>query len=457
MSKRKREPDIIPEIKQYDVKLGTDIIKLILVTGQDVILSTIMALLRDRPWTLIKIYNYLGIESINKERDSKETQLIKLFLNNIFKTLWFLSCKSSFPLEFICAFEYDYYVKHYIDYEDMHDWRILFNFMLSDRLGIKYNLALGKDVIFPSALKYYENTIEKLYTNTSIKKNYREINNIYSLAISMESQFDLEYRPYHQTSKKYEIFKLTLDCLGINAKFRRIFTNIMVMMKNKFEIFFGKCEEFIKNQAKISDNIKAFYTSLTAKVDYLLRDYSNLIYYFQIENKIIFPEDPNNDKVIMDVYSKAKYFNFFYVVKTHIDANVNQNMLTTKSKDEKTILKFVQELYDDFSITEYKNVPDYLINIIENVEREFNFPDNYPFRLFFRDFAFEDRLLIDYQDKFAWFYSYFDKNSNKIVYLNVKEINQFHENSAFYWYALLYQKLSDIPIKERNEKFSLKI
>lgn len=452
MSKRKLERDI-PKV---DRKRASNIIDMIVKGGLDIILNTIMALLRDRPVTLINIYDVIFVSThYQDDVDHEKVQLLQNFLKNTFKTLWFLSYKINFPLEIICAFEYDYYVKNLINFKlddtDYKKWQKPFAeigftllFFYSDigndmTQSHVYRRAEGEKLV--SAFIFYNDIIQgtlyqnvlKMIQNDKSMAN-RNINKGYVNKATVLLQNYFKTSPENYT----DVFQISQFSYGFHAKMRRILYIIIHIMIDQLNQFFSDCMILISNIDK--DSMNFIKDSITKSLKKIGENYLTEVSKFSDENEY------NQNMGIIDINKKAEYFNFFNVFK-ELD-NV-MSVLPSKQEYSIKIINLIDDLYNKFST-------DLLINIIINVEKDIDIDDDKPFRLFFQDYDNEDRLLIDYKSKFAWFYSYYNTVSKELIYLNIKDINKFNEDSSFFWYVLLDNELQKYAEKERIMKFSSK-
>lgn len=455
--KRKREkklqssqgikgPDFFETDIEYAKKFVSDIITRNL---DDVIVSLVFASLRDRPFLLLHIYKELGL--MNKRHDtSSELQLkIRQIFQTVFSKIWFISFKDMFPDEMIYAFEYDYIVKHKITYP-----KILRKWVY--HMGIKL-MILDPDSNRPYLSNFHisqENhpnniSVLNLYMDNYMKRDTYYIENSVNTKkfSSLKQASAYLYIKNLREYRKYDDDVLyvidTSEYLGFQIKMRRIYYKLIDYIVSSLS---KTIEDFIIIIKPINNN--------HIIMDELKKTLSNIEDSFNTDvTSYIRDNQYDEDKGIISYKDKAAYFNHFQEFK-ELNSVINSVPETGGYKTK--VIELFDKLIYELTAQTIDEIPIILYNIIAEVEKEIDFPDNIPFRFYFKDDLNASYLNID-TEKFRWFYSYYNTSLNKIVDMTPKEIKDANDKLSMYWFAFINYRLSEVDTREKLIVYSHKI
>ena len=379
------------------------------------LVTLIFALLRDRSYLLVHIYQMLIKKTQSKTVPDDQKERIQYILKNVFTKLWFISFKVSFPKEMIAMFELDYIMKTPVLFSKIHKG-------LSNTLYPSY-----KDYIF-RALNI--DTTILLSGNTNV--DHKRISSIYYYYDNFtfpitdnQFLFDVDFTDQRKLKNYYMkfntepntlLYKMNMEYTGLHIKLRRILVDLItyIIIEKIYPLSFQMSYKFS------SDVIQILKESLTVYIKNIYTSNIGVI----ISN--------------MDINQKITYFNKFIIFNNIFDEFLHKIKDSEKAK--------YKELFDNFYIeigaSDDNNPPDFLVNIVLKVEKEISFPDEKPFYYYFRDDANDDRLMLDTQHKYAWLYEYYDKESGTIKKLNGEELVKMESKLSNFWYIFTRYKLS---------------
>lgn len=452
--KRQREKSTLNPDTEYVRNFTTTIMR----EGITEITNMVFALLRDRPYMLIKIYRELGLASIDPSKEEGERQKVTIILQTIFKKLWFLSYKDVFPDELICAFEYDYIIKNKIDPKIIKNEPSLKPFVLSLQFVLNiievdknnepvysylsqfYN-SQPNDSNKISVLNFYINCMKKIEVDSKDE-------NVHLITFLEDIPTELSVRKFFGTMDLEDTIlymSSTEKYMGFHIKMRRIFYKLNHDLVEKLYKLINDVKKIIKS----IDNNKF----ISMKLDQTITDmskYNNTIAKY-LENN---PYTPNEE---ISFNKKAAYFNHFDILIKSIPRTIDA--VPEKDGYKENVIKLFDNFIYEITHQTIDEIPSFLYNIINEVEKEINFPDHLPFKLYIQDNLYADKLLIDTKNNFKWFYSYYDKQLNKIVDMTNEEINHADKVLSLFWFTSLNVRILMLEMKEEENilKYSNKL
>lgn len=412
--------------------IESNIVELILTHGNiEHILSYVFARLRDRPYELIRMYNIIG-EQWLKTQDLR----LEYFLSAVFNhKLWFLSIKDSFPEEIAFAYEYDFYVKNPIDYDtkDPVSVKTIIG-KLCDVLGINYTILATKKV---DNIRYIDSSLENkgainFYLNQSRYIEARNEWKFMAVPVKMEDYF----RPVNQNSINNVFLCKGYQWFGFHVKMRRIF---YILMSKILPIIITNYHE--------NTGIVSSFQDVKVKYEKVFK--ANVLYFatFYIAAIQTYASTHHYDSSIYDASRKSSYFNLFGFYFRQCESEF------TKLPDREDLAVINTRIINTFdnNVRYVLQEPDFILDVINQVENDVNFDDNLLIKFKFKDNEYADRLEIN-TTEFKWLYS--ERRSNQeIVEYDKAKINEINDELSKYWRYLLEYKLSKIKEPERIKQF----
>ena len=422
-------PDISSQIADYK-SIELTIFELLEKNNLPELVTLIFALLRDRPYLLVHLYQLLIKKTNDRSVKDDQKKRIQYILSNVFTKLWFISFKVSFPKEMIAMFEIDYITKRVNSFHNTHKEissvisKIYRTFGNDASININElsltNLSSGKRL---SAIYYYydffikpsQNNDEELLKLFNLPEYHKNLKSYYTSSMDSMDWMSLMYNK-------------DMEYNGLQIKMRRILIDV------KSYIILGL---FYKLSVKIIDMIGSVFIGQLEEI-YMssLLDYSSKIEESEYDMNIIDSIIEGNI-VTMNIDQKMAFFNKFSVFNNIFD-EILRNMPDNKKAEFKV-------LCDNFYIeigARNDEPPDFLMNIVLKVEKEISFPDEKAFYYYFRDDENDNILRIDTQYKYAWLYEYYDKDSGTIKKLNGEELVKMESKLSNFWYNFTRYKLS---------------
>ena len=412
-------PDISSQIADYK-SIELTIFELLEKNTLPELVTLIFALLRDRPYLLVHLYQLLIKKTKDRSVKDDQKERIQYILSKVFTKLWFISFKVSFPKEMIAMFEIDYIMKRNLSFHNTHK---IVEPVIND-LYIGFKRTLNIDRLITSYVWSSKRVSAIYYYYYDFIK--RSNNNESLLNIFKSSEYIKRLKSYYYTNRQFNSIMNNNDMeyTGLQIKMRRIWVDILsyIILGLLYKLSVKIIDILGKDSLYLGQLIQIYSTPLNK--------------YYAITDNNIYEGEVLIDK--MDINQKINHFNKFGYFN-----NIFDGLLDDISDDKKSECK---ALFDNFyieigAINDYEP-PDFLVNIILKVEKEISFPDEKPFYYYFRDDANDDRLMLDTQHKYAWLYEYYDKESGTIKKLNGEELVKMESKLSNFWYIFTRYKLS---------------